>query len=153
MSNHVENMNCEFPEHNASDAEVRTLLENARTIAVVGISPKPDRDSHRVAAYLQEQGYTIYAVRPGCKEILGVPCYRDLRSLPGPVDIVDIFRRPEFIPDVVDQAIEIGAKAVWMQLGLAHNAAADKARAAGLQVVMSKCTKVEHMRLKKEQGA
>lgn len=146
-------MECEFPNENATEEEVRQLLETAKTIAVVGISPKPERDSHRVAAYLLEQGYTVFPVRPGCKEILGQPCYRELRDVPAPVDIVDIFRRPDAIPEVVDQAIEIGAGAVWMQLGLASNAAADKARAAGLQVVMNKCTKIEHLRMHKQEQA
>lgn len=146
-------MECEFPNQNASDEEIRDLLQNATSIAVVGISPKPERDSHRVAAYLLEQGYEVYAVRPGCKEILGQSCHRELRDIGHPVDIVDIFRRPDAIPEVVEQAIEIGAKAVWMQLGLANNAAADKARAAGLQVVMNKCTKIEHLRLKREEQA
>ncbi len=144
-------MECEFPNQNASEAEIRQLLQEARTIAVVGISPKEERDSHKVAKYLIEQGYTVYGVRPGCKEILGRPCYRELRDLPGSVDIVDVFRRPDAIPDVVDQAIEIGAKAVWMQLGLANNAAADTARAAGLQVVMNKCIKIEHLRMQREE--
>lgn len=143
-------MECEFPNQNATEEEIRNLLQNARTIAVVGISPKEERDSHKVAKYLIEQGYTVYAIRPGCKEILGQPCYRELRNLPGPVDIVDIFRRPDAIPDVVDQAIEIGAKAIWMQLGLANNAAADTARAAGLQVVMNKCIKIEHLRMQRD---
>lgn len=146
-------MDCEFPEQNASQAEVSQLLEQARTIAVVGISPKPDRDSHKVAAYLMEQGYTVYPVRPGCKEILGRQCYRSLEDLPQPVDIVDVFRRPDAMPEVVEQAIANGAGAVWMQLGLANNAAAERAREAGLQVVMNKCTKIEHMRLKQQEQA
>jgi len=145
-------MDCEFPEQNATEAEVRELLQNARTIAVVGISPKPDRDSHKVAAYLMEQGYTVYPVRPGCKEILGRECYRSLTDLPEPVDIVDVFRRPDAMPEVVEQAIENGAGAVWMQLGLANNAAADRAREAGLKVVMNKCTKIEHLRMNREAG-
>lgn len=140
-------MECEFPQKNATDETIEELLRTTKTIAVVGLSAKPDRDSHRVAKYLLEQGYTIYPVNPGCSEVLGLPCHSDLHGLPGPVDIVDIFRAPEYIPAVVDQAIEIGARAVWMQLGLAHNKAAEKARAAGLTVVMSKCTKIEHMRM------
>lgn len=140
-------MECEFPRENADDETIVGLLRTAKTIAVVGLSAKPDRDSHRVAKYLLEQGYTVYPVNPGCSEVLGLPCHGDLHGLPAPVDIVDIFRAPEYIPAVVDQAIEVGARAVWMQLGLAHNQAADKARAAGLTVVMNKCTKIEHMRM------
>lgn len=138
---------CEFPESNASSEEVDALLKRSRTVAVVGVSTKPDRDSHRVAKYLQENGFTVHMVNPSCDEVLGQPCYPDLASVPGDIDIVDIFRKPEAIPAIVDQAIERGAKAVWMQLGLAHNKAADKARAAGLDVVMMKCIKIEHMRL------
>ena len=140
-------MSCEFPETNATDQEVLELLQSVKTIAVVGLSAKPERDSHRVAKYLQEQNFTIFPVNPGAREILGVPCYPNLQSLPHPVDLVDIFRKPDAIPGIVDQAIATGAKAVWMQLGLAHNAAADKARAAGLRVVMNKCLKIEHMRM------
>lgn len=140
-------MSCEFPETNATDQEVLELLQSVKTIAVVGLSVKPERDSHRVAKYFQEQNFTIFPVNPGAREILGVPCYPNLQSLPHPVDLVDIFRKPDAIPGIVDQAIATGAKAVWMQLGLAHNAAADKARAAGLRVVMNKCLKIEHMRM------
>ncbi len=140
-------MTCEFPLQNAPDEEIQELLRAAKTIAVVGLSPKVDRDSNKVAKYLMEQGYTVIPVNPGQKEILGHPCHKDLLSIQEHVDIVDIFRAPEYIPAVVDQAIAIKAGAVWMQLGLAHNEAADKARAEGLGVVMNKCTKIEHMRM------
>jgi predicted CoA-binding protein len=103
-----------------------------------------------VAKYLKENYYIIVPVNPGQKEILGEKCYSNLKAIPFPIDLVDIFRKPEAIPPVVEDAIEIGAKVVWMQLGLAHNQAADKARKAGLQVVMNKCIKIEHINVLKQ---
>jgi len=139
---------CEFPLDNASNEEIDGLLARARTIAVVGISAKPDRDSHQVAKYLQAAGYRIVPVTPGATEILGERAWPDLASIPPDlaIDIVDIFRRPEHIPPIVEAAIARGAQAVWMQRGLAHNAAAERARQAGLAVVMDRCMKVEHGR-------
>jgi predicted CoA-binding protein len=141
------NIQCEVPEYNPPPEEVRATLEKHRTIAVVGLSPKPERDSHKVARYLKEHGYRIVPVNPGQKEILGAKSYPHLKAIPFPVDIVDIFRRPEAVPSIVDDAIDIGAKVVWMQLGIAHNRAADKARRAGLEVIMNKCIKIEHMNM------
>ncbi len=135
---------CEMPLRNASPEEVRTLLKNARTIAVVGLSDKPDRDSYRVAAYLQSRGYRIIPVNPTLDEVLGEKAYSSLCDVPEEIDVVDIFRKPEAVPEIVDEAIAVGAKVVWMQEGIAHNAAADKARASGLQVVMNKCILKEH---------
>ncbi|HET7451367.1 MAG TPA: CoA-binding protein [Thermoanaerobaculia bacterium] len=138
---------CELPQKNASREDIRRMLAAAKTIAVVGLSDDPGRDSHRIAAYLQGAGYRVVPVNPNLHEVLGEKAYPDLASVPVPVDIVDIFRRVEAIPAIVDAAIAIRAKAVWMQLGLAHNASAEKARAAGLDVVMSKCIMVEHRHL------
>jgi predicted CoA-binding protein len=138
---------CETPMQNASDDEIRHILSTARTIAIVGLSANPDRDSYRVAAYLQQHGYTIIPVNPSATEILGVKSHPSLREVSGSVDIVDIFRKPEAVPEIVDEAIAIGARVIWMQLGIAHNVAADKARAAGLQVVMSRCIMVDHRNL------
>jgi predicted CoA-binding protein len=137
---------CQFPEFNPEDEEIKGILENNRTIAVVGLSTDPDRDSHRVAKYLQEHGYQIVPVNPKADEILGQKCYPNLTGIPVPVDIVDVFRKVEAIPAIVDEAIAIGAKVVWMQLGLAENRSAHKAVTAGLQVVMNKCLKIEHSR-------
>ena len=139
---------CELPLSNASEREIDGIISSARTIAVVGLSDKPDRESHMVARYLQANGYRIIPVNPGVAEVLGERSYPSLASIPPEIaiDVVDIFRRPQFIPAVVDAAIARGARAVWMQLGLAHNAAAQKARAAGLEVVMDRCMKVEHAR-------
>ena len=126
---------------------VRDILEKSKVIAVVGLSPKPERDSHEVAKYLQDQGYRIVPVNPRADTILGEKSYPDLASIPEKVDVVDIFRRSDDVPPVVDQAIDIGAKAVWMQLGIVNEDAAAKAREAGLGVVMDRCMLVEHRNL------
>jgi len=138
---------CELPESNPLEVEIKEILENSKTIAIVGLSDKPERDSYRVAEYLKGHGYTIIPVNPTRPEILGEKSYPDLASIPVPVDIVDIFRNIEAIPAIVDEAIEIRAKIVWMQLGLAHNASARKAMEAGLVAVQSKCLKIEHQKL------
>src|SRR5512136_1339606 len=144
----VGEQSCELPLSNASEREIDEILASARTIAVVGLSEKPDRESHMVARYLQANGYRIIPVNPGVAEVLGERSYADLASIPPEIaiDVVDIFRRPEFIPAIVDAAIARGARAVWMQRGLVHNEAAGKARTAGLGVVMDRCMKVEHSR-------
>lgn len=138
---------CEVPDFITPDEEVVEILKSAKTVAVVGISHKEDRDSHKVAKYLKEHGYKIIPVNPKYKEVLGEPCYPDLKSVPDKIDVVDIFRRVEEIPGVVDEAIQVGAGTVWMQLGLVHNESAEKAKQAGLKVVMNKCMKIEHQRL------
>ena len=137
-------MECEFSNQNATSEEIKEILQNSKTIAIVGISADESKDSFRVAKYLQEHDYKIIPVNPKYSEILDEKCYPDLKSIPEKVDIVNIFRKPEAVPSIVDEAIEIGAKVIWMQLGICHNAAAEKARNAGLKVVMNKCTKVEH---------
>lgn len=138
---------CEFPESNPLDDAIREILQNSKTVAVVGLSDNPERDSYKVAAYLKEHGYVVIPVNPTKPEILGETSYPDLASIPSPVDIVDIFRKVDAIPGIVDEAIRIGAKVVWMQLGLAHNESARKATAAGLTAVQSKCLKIEHQKL------
>jgi len=115
---------------------VEEQLSKSKTIAVVGLSPNPERDSHRVSKYMQQQGYRIIPVNPMADEVLGEKSYPDLSSVPEPVDMVDIFRRSELVAPVVDQAIEIGAKYIWMQDGVVDEVAAEKASAAGLLVVM-----------------
>ena len=121
------------------------MFAQYKTIAVVGLSAKLDRPSYRVAKFLKEQGYRIIPVTPTYDEVLGEKAYPSLLDVPKsqPVEIVDVFRRTEYVPEIVDQAIEIGAKVVWMQLGIIHESAAAKARSHGLQVVMDKCTKPE----------
>jgi hypothetical protein len=125
------------------------ILSSSRVVAMVGLSPKPDRPSYRVACYLREQGYRIIPVNPGAREILGEPCYPDLSSIPEPVDVVDIFRRAEEVSAIVEEAIKIGAKAVWMQEGVVNEEAAARAREAGLLVVMDRCMLKEHRKLNK----
>jgi predicted CoA-binding protein len=135
---------CGIPGFNPTKDEIRNILIKYKTIAVVGLSDKPERDSYDVAKYMKEHGYTIIPVNPANSEILGEKCYPDLVSIPQRVDIVNIFRKIDAIPGMVDEAMKIKAKVVWMQLGLAHDEAAQKAKEAGLVVVQSKCIKVEH---------
>lgn len=127
--------------------KIRRILEDSKTIAVVGLSPKPQRPSHRVTRYLLAAGYTIIPVNPGQDTILGLPCYPNLRAIPMPVDLVDIFRRPEAVLPVVEEAIAIGSRFIWMQEGIVNDEAAAKAEAAGLEVIMDRCTMVDHMNL------
>ncbi|MBM4410765.1 MAG: CoA-binding protein [Chloroflexi bacterium] len=129
-----------------SQADPIETMVRARTIVVVGASSNPRRASNDVAKYLVEAGYTVYLVNPTETEILGRPVYASLRDLPEPVDIVDIFRRAEDVPPVVEDAIAAGAKCVWMQLAIVNEAAAARAAEAGLAVVMDRCTKIEHQR-------
>jgi len=127
--------------------KIRRILGDSKTIAIVGLSPKPHRPSHQVAQYLKTSGYTIIPVNPGHDTLLGLTCYPNLQAIPIPVDLVDIFRRPDAITGIVDDAIAIGTKYIWMQEGIINNEAATKAEAAGLLVVMNRCTKVDHMNL------
>lgn len=120
------------------------LLKRAKTIAVVGLSENPRRPSHDVSAYMQSQGYRIIPVNPQIESCLGEKAYASLRDVPGPIDIVNIFRRPEFVEEVVDQAIQRKVPAIWMQDGVIHEKAAEKARQAGIFVVMDRCILVEH---------
>ena len=138
---------CEMPDNNPPSEEIEDILKSSKTIAVVGLSDKPERDSYRVAQYLKEKGFRVIPVNPARSEILGEKCYPDLTSVPEKIDIVDIFRTVDAIPGIVDEAIRVGAKTVWMQLGLAHRESAEKARQAGLRVVQGKCTKIEHTRI------
>lgn len=125
-------------------AATRALLQDTRTIAIVGLSPNPQRPSNEVARYLRAAGYTIIPVNPACDEVLGERCYASLREIPGPVDLVDVFRRAEDVMPIVEDAIAIGARALWLQLGVVAPEAALRAAGAGLKVVMDRCTKIEH---------
>jgi uncharacterized protein len=129
------------------DDQIRQMLEEAKVIAVVGLSSNPGRASLGVARYLQSQGYRIVPVNPHEHEVLGERAYPDLRSIPFDVDIVDLFRRSEFVGGHVDEAIAKCAKLIWMQLGVRDPAAAERAREAGIAVVMDRCLAVEHRRL------
>jgi hypothetical protein len=127
--------------------QISELLHSARTIAVVGLSSKRFRPSYGVAEYMQRAGYRIVPVNPLESQVLGEPAYPDLESVPGPIDIVDIFRRSEFVPEIVEAAIRKGAKAIWMQEGVYHESAARRAEQAGLIVIMDRCILKDHRRL------
>ena len=121
------------------------ILQKYKTIAVVGLSSSPYRASHGVSRYMQANGYRIIPVNPHESEVLGEKAYSSLDDVPEPFEIVDIFRRPEYVPDIVEAAIRKGAKVIWMQESVIHEAAADRARQAGLEVVMDRCILKEHM--------
>ena len=128
--------------------QIRELLKSARVIAVVGLSNRKHRPSYGVSEYMQRAGYRIIPVNPNETSVLGEKAYASLEDVPGEIDIVDIFRRSEFVPEIVEQAIRVGAKSIWMQEGVVHEEAAARARAAGLTVVMDRCILKEHQRLK-----
>ncbi len=141
------NTTCELPDCNPPSEEIKGILRKCRTIAVVGISPKESRDSHRVAKYLIKQGYEIVPVNPGQRKILEKPCFKTLSDIPFPIDLADLFLNPKRVPAVVDQAIDIGVQFIWMQEGVVHNRAAQKAREKGIEVVMNRCIMKEHMKI------
>jgi predicted CoA-binding protein len=126
---------------------LRRILKETRVIAVVGLSADWFRPSYFAAKYLKEHGYRIIPVNPKYESILGEKCYKSLRQIPEPVDMVDVFRKTQDVPPIADEAIAIGAKVLWQQLGVKNAAAAEKARAAGLDAVMDRCVKIEHGRL------
>jgi predicted CoA-binding protein len=123
---------------------IREVLETTRSIAVVGLSPRPERDSHRVARYLQAVGYRILPVHPGLSEVLGERAWPSLEEVPEPVDLVDVFRRSEHVPELAEAAIRKGVRAFWMQLGVRHPTAAARLREAGIDVIEDRCIAVEH---------
>ncbi len=130
-----------------SETTEAKILSQYRNVAIVGLSPNPERPSNMVARYLRRHGYNIIPVNPGSDRILNKRSYPDLSSIPGKVEVVDIFRKPEDVLPIVEEAIKIGARAVWMQEGVVNDEAASRARDAGLLVVMDRCMKKEHMRL------
>lgn len=132
---------------NESDKAMRIALEQAKVIAVVGHSDKPHRTSYRIAQYLRQVGYTVYPVNPTVTEIDGQPSYESLEAIPEPIDIVNVFRRSEHLSDIVDEAIRVGAKVVWAQLGVVDEQARQKALDAGMDVAMNRCIKIEHASL------
>jgi len=131
---------------------IEAILRPARTIAVVGASDKPGKPSHRVSFYLMQAGFEVFPVNPALRELGGRPAFPDLRSVPKRIDIVDIFRRPETVLSVVEEAIAVGARAVWMQEGIINEEAAARARSAGLAVVMDRCVMKEHRRMNGEKA-
>jgi uncharacterized protein len=132
---------------NPSDDTIKALLSRPQTVAVVGCSPDPQRDSHRIAQLLKAKGHRVIPVNPGHQTIINETCYASLRDIPEQVDMVDIFRRSEHVAPIVDEAIEAGAKIIWMQLGVIDEEAAVKAQQAGLTVVMDRCPAIEYRRL------
>lgn len=141
-------MECEFPTVNSNKDEIKEIFDNTKTIAIVGLSPDSEKASFRVASYLQSKGFKIVPIYPKEDEILGEKVYRSLEEIPFDIDMVDIFRKPDAIAKVVDEAIRLkdskNIKSVWFQLGLANNETAQKAVENGLKVVQNKCTKIEH---------
>lgn len=123
-----------------------SVLQRYRTIAMVGLSSNPYRPSHFAAIYMLSAGYNVIPVNPREREVLGRPCYPSLREVPEPVEIVDVFREPAAVPPIVEEAIAVGARVLWLQLGVIHLEAAQRAREAGLEVVMDACVKIEHAR-------
>ena len=132
---------------NPSDDEIRALLAGARRIAVVGLSPKPERPSHRIARRLQGWGYRIIPVRPALDEVLGEKAYARLADVPGPIDLVDAFRPAHALGALVEECVALGVPAIWIQEGIVNEAAAERAGAAGLFVVMARCISVDYRRL------
>jgi predicted CoA-binding protein len=132
---------------NDHDRKMRDIFTSAKTIASVGLSSNPEKESYGVALYLKEQGYRVIPVNPTATEILGEKVYPNLSAIPEKVDVVQVFRKPEDVPPVVEEAIKIGAKVVWMQEGIVNYEAAQKAEEAGLQVVMDACMRATHKRL------
>ena len=132
-----------------SDSDLRRILSSTRTVAVVGLSDKPDRDSHSVAAYLQSMGYRVVPVNPAVPQVLGEPSYPSLSAIPPdvPVDLVDVFRRSDQVPSIVDEALARQVPVIWLQLGVEHPEATRRARAAGTTVIENRCIRTEHQRL------
>ncbi|MEC9282214.1 MAG: CoA-binding protein [Bdellovibrionota bacterium] len=129
---------------------IEEILNQYKNIYVLGLSPKQDRDSYRVARYLKEHSYNVYGIRPNTTEIEDTPCFSSITDIKTEIEILDVFRSPEHIPQIVDQAIEHGkVKVLWLQLGIRHPEAEEKARKAGISVVADHCIKVEHRKLKK----
>lgn len=147
-------MVCAIPDRSTAEeirhfqdpAVIRDVLQSAHTIAIVGLSSNPLRPSNFVGFYLQRHGYRVIPVNPRETEALGERSYASLSDIPFPVDVVDVFRAPQFVPEVADEAVKIGARAVWLQFGVINATGARTAEAAGLRVVMDRCMKVEHAR-------
>ncbi|BAF69919.1 CoA-binding protein [Nitratiruptor sp. SB155-2] len=138
-------MDCEFPSINSNTQEIKQIFEEVRTIAIVGLSPNPEKDSHKVAKYLQSVGYKIVPIYPKEETILGEKVYRSLQDVPFAIDMIDVFRKPAAVTPIVDAALQRGdVKVVWLQKGIVNNEAAQKAKEAGLKVVQNRCTMVDH---------
>jgi len=129
------------------NSEIYEILNKNKSIAVVGMSNNPLRPSNQVSNYMINAGYKIYPVNPKYKQIFGLECYPDLKSIPVKVDIVNVFRRPEYVEEIVEESVEIGAKVIWFQLGVINHKAALKAQDYGLKVIMDRCIKIEHCQI------
>jgi len=142
-------MECPMPTINIhDDAIIKEILTHSKRIAIIGLSPDPTKDSHKVARYLQEHGYKIYPVYPKEEFILGEKVYRSLSDIPEPVDMVDMFRKPEIADTLLEEVLKRGdVKVFWLQLGIINNEACEKAKANGLLAVQNKCTKIEHKKV------
>lgn len=136
-----------MPFTNPEPEQICTLLKSVKTIAVVGYSPKPDRPSHTIARRMQQFGYRIIPVRPGISEGLGEKAYRDLASVPERIDLVNVFRASEFVPEVVDECLRLGLQRIWMQENIWNEEAAERAQAAGMTVIMDRCILRDYTRL------
>ncbi len=142
-------MECQFPTVNSTTNEIKEILQNTKTIAIVGLSPDTSKDSHKVGKYLQNVGYKVIPIYPKEDEILGEKVYRSLSEVKENIDLVDIFRKSEVVSKIVDEAIARGdVKVIWTQLGVVNNEASEKAKEAGMRVVQNHCTKIEHQMLK-----
>ena len=130
-----------------NDQQMRELLEQTQTIAIVGLSPKPERPSHRIAKFLQSCSYKIVPVRPAIKTLFGEPVYKVLNEIPFTVDLVNVFRAPQHVPEIVEQCIQCNIKAIWLQEGIVHEDAAESAQKAGISIIMDKCIYKEIVRL------
>jgi hypothetical protein len=139
---------CEFPDRPNDPGLAEKILTEYKTVAVVGLSHKKERDSHRVAAYLKEHGYKIIPVNPARDEILGEKCYRSLSDIPFKVDVVDVFRKPSALPELAEQIVAVGPKSVWFQIGVVNEKASKIIREAGIEFVQNVCMMVEHRRLR-----
>ena len=144
-------MECSIPTTNINhDVAIKEIFTMCKSIAIIGLSPDPTKDSHKVAKYLQDHGFKIYPIYPKEDVILGEKVYRSLSDITEPVDMVDMFRKPEIADTLIDEVIERGdVKAFWLQLGIVNNHACEKAKAHGLYAVQNKCTKIEYARLMK----
>jgi predicted CoA-binding protein len=143
---------CEIPAFETTSDDIKDILNTVKTIAIVGLSPKEERDSNKVARYLQKEGYKIIPVNPKYQEILGSKSYPSLSVIPEKIDVVDIFRKPSAVYEIVESAISKGAKVIWMQEGIVNNEAAKKAKNAGLRVVMNKCMMKEHVKMTRQKA-
>jgi predicted CoA-binding protein len=143
---------CEVPAYETTSDEIKDILTNVKTIAIVGISPKNERDSNKVARYLQQEGYKIIPVNPNYKEVIGLKSYSSISKVTEEIDVVDIFRKPSVITEIVESAIRMDVKVIWMQEGIVNNEAAEKAKNAGLKVVMNKCMMKEHIKMMRQRS-